>query len=316
MQKSEFRIGFSPDPGRDLKGLLEQQLMLVSRHCTAMSENPGESVHAIRRAFKRSRAILRLIRDAMGYAAWYRENRNIREMHQMLSPVRETNVFRHTLTHLTEKYPRLPGEEWFLNVTEEASMHHKTALSAIIENNTAEVIRLNVEKSAERIGHYRLTGEGFGIVEKGLARTYRQGRKHTGKVFSSSATPGELHELRKRANNLHHQVTLFRPVFPSMMKATSKTLNRLTDTLGEYNDLQHAREKLPAIINDSAAAQRKLEQLLEQITKEQESLQMKARLQAQKIYAEPAGQFTASIRAYWEAGTERQNPGKQNNKTN
>jgi CHAD domain-containing protein len=313
MKKSEFRIVFSPDPGRDLKGLLEQQLMLVSRHAAALPENPGESIHNIRRAFKRSRAILRLLRDSMGYAAWYRENRNIRDMHRLLSPAREINVFRHTLKHFTGNNTRLPGEKWFLYVAEETRVHQKNVLSALIENNTAEAIRLNVEKSAERIGHYPLSGEGFGSVEKGLARTYRQGRKLTRVVVGTDATPHELHELRKRANNLQHQVTLFRPVFPPVMKAASKALKNLTDLLGEYNDLQQASEKLPALIDDSEAAQRKLEQLLEQIKGEQDELHKKAGHQAQKIYAEPAGQFTARIRTYWEAWAEEQEALEQKN---
>ena len=300
MEKIKFRIGDPAHLETELKGMLEKQLILIGRYCTLAPEKPGEAVHEIRRCFKRSRAILRLIRDATGYAAYFRENRNMRDLHRRLTPAREADVFCQTLRDLRKNHHELLGDDWFLKVIDDVRDQARTELNQLLRDDTLEQISANVERSAERIGHYHLRGEGFAVIDGGLKRIYRQGQRLTHRAFFTQPDDMTLHNLRKRAKYLQYQVTLLRPLYPKLLKATAKSLQQLTDTLGNYNDRAEAKEKLPALVDGSNGSGGKLEVLFGRLTAEQEVLRGEARHLAQKIYAEKPGQFTGRIRTYWE----------------
>ena len=62
------------DTAYELKKTLELQLLYISSLFSPSLKDAGEAIHEARRSYKRCRAILRLMRDAMEYAAYCREN--------------------------------------------------------------------------------------------------------------------------------------------------------------------------------------------------------------------------------------------------
>ena len=300
MVKKKFRIKTLAHLDSELIGLLEQQLLLISQICMTEPDSHGKSVHRIRRSFKKSRAILRLLRDAIGYAAYYRENRALRDLHRKFSAARESNVLIHTLNDLRKNYPDLLGDEWYTKVIANAKEQHEAQLRAIHESATLKVTRENVEKSMVRIEQYRAKREGFDVIEGGLNRIYRQGQTLAHKAHTNNGDVTLLHNFRKRSKYLQYQVTMLRPLYPVLLKATAKSLRQLTDTLGYYNDYHLAKEKIPAMIRNTSSALKKPELLFNKLTEEQQDMLKEIRPLAYKLYAEPADQFTGRIRTYWE----------------
>jgi CHAD domain-containing protein len=81
------------------------------------------------------------------------------------------------------------------------------------------------------------------IVEQGLRKTYRQGRRRMRQVVANAETSDdEWHELRKRVKDLGYQVTLLKKV--KGIKPLLKKLDDVGTALGDARDLTLLRDSL------------------------------------------------------------------------
>ena len=232
MKKSKFRIGSSADTADELKKILELQLLYVSGLFSPSPEDAGEAIHEARRSYKRCRAILRLMRDAMGYTSYYRENINLREMQRDLSRIRDADVQCKLFSSLAESYPEFRRKTGFTRIIENARKNYDLEMNSFLETGKAAEISLYTRSKAEEIKQYELAGEGFKIIEGGLSRIYRQGREMGKMVFSQEADPYEVHAFRKRAKYLQFQLTYLRTIAKPLFKAMSTSMEQLTENLG------------------------------------------------------------------------------------
>ena len=72
--KPRFELDLSQNVKQNVLRMIHEQYDQIIFFCNARNVDPDKSVHEIRKSFKRLRAILRLIRDAIGYSTYYREN--------------------------------------------------------------------------------------------------------------------------------------------------------------------------------------------------------------------------------------------------
>src|SRR5262245_56233503 len=80
---------------REIEDLLAQ-LKAGPRHRTA--------VHEARKSSKKVRALIRLVRDAIGEKRYRRANQTLRDAVRPLAPVRDAEVLVHTLDQLGERF--------------------------------------------------------------------------------------------------------------------------------------------------------------------------------------------------------------------
>jgi hypothetical protein len=81
------------------------------------------------------------------------------------------------------------------------------------------------------------------IVEQGLRKTYRQGRRRMRQVVANAETSDdEWHELRKRVKDLGYQLTLLKKV--KGIKPLLKKLDDVGTALGDARDLTLLRDSL------------------------------------------------------------------------
>jgi len=97
------------------------------------------AVHEIRRTIKRFRAILRLIRDEIGYAAFYRENRFYRELSARLSPMRDEAVLRQTILKSGD------GQREFLRAKEKTRLQEvfRERIERSVKSSRFDTVALN-----------------------------------------------------------------------------------------------------------------------------------------------------------------------------
>ena len=81
-------------------GLIRHALGCIERPTC----DPGEDVHAVRTTLKRLRALLRLVRPAIGRMAFERENARLRKAAQRLASSRDAQVARQTLAGLRRSF--------------------------------------------------------------------------------------------------------------------------------------------------------------------------------------------------------------------
>ena len=98
-----FRITNRQSVKENIDRILLEQADYILGMCRTGPEDVHQSVHEIRKSIKRIRAVLRLIRDEIGYSTYYRENVAYRDINRSLSDLRTFNVLILILEKIREK---------------------------------------------------------------------------------------------------------------------------------------------------------------------------------------------------------------------
>lgn len=301
MKKRKFRIGSSADTAYELKKSLELQLLYISSLFNPSPRDASEAIHEARQNYKKCRALLRLMRDSMGYASYYRENISLRDMQRELSQIRDADVQSSLLIRLSERYPEYGRKTWFTRMIESAGKSFYLEMKHFLKTDKAADIARYTQTKAAKVKQWELSGEGFEIIEGGLSRIYRQGRDMGEMVFGQDADPYELHAFRKKAKYLQFQLTYLRTISRELFKAMSSSMEKLTENLGYYNDLHIAATRIQEYAEEHKLTHKKQEILLDKLREEM----LKAKSESKKIYelmyAEKPKHFINRIGNYWES---------------
>jgi CHAD domain-containing protein len=121
----------------------------------------------------------------------------------------------------------------------------------------------------------------------------------------AKGTAAAFHAWRKRTKDLRHQLRLFRPAWPRMIKGVEHELARLADLLGDDHDLFLLRETLqepaPAHAADAAAIRALIATRRAEL--QRASLSLGARLFPRKHRAP-----TALLARWWNIAAAEQTP--------
>jgi CHAD domain-containing protein len=199
---------------------------------------PDENtVHDVRVLMKKSRAILKLLRQNMGDEIFKREYSTLREVGRIMCSWRETSVLRKLLKNLKKRYPEVFSElsdnEKIKNILSPDG--NQKSSDQYMKNDVPVIIDL-LRKSEYRIRFISLHDDGshsirdsiedsFGLV----VRTYLSAR--------NNPRSANMHELRKKTKDLLFQLQFFRPLNPKTVRSLEKKLDLLGQSLGKYNDL-------------------------------------------------------------------------------
>ena len=74
------------------------------------------------------------------------------------------------------------------------------------------------------------------LFVEGMTRVYARARRLADKGLES-ADPAVLHEARKSVIHLRYQLDMLEPIWPALVGAWVKELQRLREVLGDFNDL-------------------------------------------------------------------------------
>ncbi len=200
---------------------------------------PDEAIHAARKALKRARAELRLLRDALGRSVYSRENAVLRDAARPLSRARDGKV----LLARVEEIARRRGAATELDATtlevvrRALRREHQGARDELADR--PGVLRSQLESLRallRRSERWPLRRRGLPVLGRGLKRTYARGRRALAAARAERSVVS-LHEWRKQAKYLWHQLQLFEAVAPRSLRAMARKAHRLSDYLGEDHDL-------------------------------------------------------------------------------
>ncbi len=197
-----------------------------------------EAVHEARKACKKVRALLRLVRDAVGKSRYREENTHYRDAARRISGLRDREAMLETLDKVADDLP-LPADR--LEALRMALVARRNeALSRMRADGEIESVARALREGLPRIADWPLPEEddqpGFRHFAPGLGRVYRRGRHCLAQARRSGDT-ATLHELRKRTKYLRHQLELLSAGCPEMLSAHEQLAHSLTDALGFDHDL-------------------------------------------------------------------------------
>jgi CHAD domain-containing protein len=305
----ELQVGESLAVG--LRRVALEQFDLILAGLTDPSSELDEAVHEARKAVKRLRAVLRLVRGSIGERAFRAEDQVLRSASSGMSGVRDAAVMVSAVDRIRLDYGALLASGVFIDL--DTRLQRRAALlrrrvlddEDLLRGTAMSLYRARsrfaawpTDPSDPRFGDRALRHR-FSSLSTGLAGTYRAGRRDMRNAYRDGRAES-FHAWRKRAKYLRHQVELLVPLWPEVLGGLARSLDSLGETLGDEHDLAELVtlvSQVPEVCPDPAVRSM-LVGLAQQRRRE---LQEAARGQGSRIYAEPAENFVDRLGRYWEA---------------
>jgi ribosomal protein S15P/S13E len=249
-------------------------------------EPPEQTIHETRKALKRTRALVRLQRQALGGKRYRRHNAALRQAGQQLAVARDAEVVVDTLDALIRRHPkqlanspgvaalraRLHSERQRVGAH---TRHGAPARALVLEQ--LRTTRLDLER-------WRPRQRDRTTARQGLHSIYRQGRRRRRRARKAN-TSESLHAWRKRVKDLRYVAEALE------LRQVARTADRLGETIGAEHDLwllsQRLRRHRKCFKGDQAA-RRALRRL---IAKRRQRLRKRAFKLGQQLYRQPPKRF-------------------------
>jgi CHAD domain-containing protein len=258
-----------------------------------------ETIHDTRKRLKRVRAVLRLLREAMGEKRYRRENAFIRDAARPLTELRDAKVLLDAFDEMAGKI-RNSAARSDLRPVREGLVESKREISRRLRADRRSIAKVQgcLRKARKRAQRWPVGRHGWSLLGPGLKRVYRKGRQSLTRAQSDSSVEN-LHELRKQAKYLWNDLRILEPAAPRLLAARIDALDRLGDALGDNHDHAALRDYLGrhcAELPGEAARE-----VFSRIDRQRRDLQKRALVVARRLYADKPKAFTSRVHEYWRA---------------
>lgn len=223
-------------------GLLAAGLAIVNdgREALASSErSDAETVHELRKAFKRWRAFLRLLAKPLAAPA---EQMRIeaRDLMRTLAGARDAQAALDALTDLEDHpdadQPSLSRRSLQTIRNRLLPVRDAAEQASVTPERRAELLAY-LDRAVQALETWPLPTIAFATVADGLTTTYRRARLQIPDKWQA-CDPEHLHTLRRRVVEHRHQMELFVPLWPRLGEIWVEEAQRLRGRLGSCQDLE------------------------------------------------------------------------------
>jgi hypothetical protein len=303
------------------------------------------AVHETRKALKRLRALLRLLRCELGEETLARETAALRDLAARLAGARDAEVRLATLQALIDCYPRRLGRRRGVEklLGRLAAEHERISRQTLAEPAVRLEVLAGLRAFRARASGWQLPERhGTRLIEPGLERIYRQGRRRYRRVARGRGDRvATMHEWRKRVKDLRYAAEMLQWQEPSgeggdgrrkgMRKGKGKgkgkgkrkpgadagelrRLARRADELGELLGDDHDLAMLATMLRDTdhkrgsgglRVGRGTRKTLLKLIARRRRELRKRALRKGERLYARRPRSFVRRVRAAHE-GARRQ----------
>jgi CHAD domain-containing protein len=267
-----------------------------------------EAIHDARKALKRLRALVRLLRGELGERHYKREHAILRDAARRLASARDAEVMVGTLDALLERHPRKLGRRRPLSELRKQLIAERAAAERATLGDRAmreEVLR-ELGGLRERVRRWDLPERpGIALVERDLQRIYRDGRERGRRVAGDRGGRGRgsgragkdgaraAHAWRKRVKDLRYAAEILgqRPL--------ARRADRLAELLGEEHDLVVLAGLLPPPGRapfKGKRGRRARKDLLARIERRRRRLRKRALREGERVYGRRPKKFVRRVR--------------------
>ncbi len=313
--KRDRRLGLRPgEPwGKELQRMALGQLDLALEALGRGEEIPDErAVHETRKALKRLRALLRMLESELGSGAYARESAALRDAGRALSGARDAEVMLATFDALIEhNRDKLAGRGGVIRLRgvllAERSHARKDALG---DPRVRTQVLAELHACRVRIAMWQIPDDaGSELVEAGLLRLYRQGRKRWRRARSGKGDRTRfMHQWRKRVKDLRYVLEMLQPTETprrenpkgkrgkrarrrllaarkdvKWLRREAKRADKLGELLGEDHDLAMLAQWIAAE-RESILRGRARKRILKLIARRRRKLRMRSLHQGERLY--------------------------------
>ena len=267
----------------------------------------SEDVHETRKNFKKIRTVYRLIRLNLGEDKYKYENSFFRDSGRILSDLRDSTVLIHTFDKLLES-SEIEMSNFDFSIFKNFLIEKHKNISASKHKKSQVINSLSTDLllARSRVFDWPMSGDNFKIIRKDLKRIYEKGQSAMYAVFSE-AIKENVHEWRKRVKDLWYSIRILNNLWPEIMSPLVNLLGKLSDILGDTNDLFLLKERIIANQNKFKDGQHTRE-LINFIDKRIIDLLRDARSIGRKVYSEDSKYFVGRMQNYFEIWRSEYNP--------
>ncbi len=291
-----------------------------------------KAVHETRKAIKRLRALLRVLRRELGERGFQHENTTLREIAGELSRARDATVMLATLDALIERHPRkLARRQGVLALRRRLAAESATAqrLTLADPHDRARVLG-ELHAFRWRVSAWSLPADAdIRLVAADLERLYRQGRARRRRVLRARRQRTlAMHRWRKRVKDLRHVAEMLdrrgsagarkgkssgsgrsrgsgrSDAAATHLRKLAARADELGELLGEEHDLavlaQHLRDGADARSGLWHTGPRTRKALLELIAKRRRKLRRRALRLGERLYGRKPAGFMRGVRSAYQ----------------
>jgi CHAD domain-containing protein len=254
------------------------------------------AVHAARKHFKRTRALLSLVEPAAQGTAARAGRKRLARTARKLASSRDAQVAVNTAEALKKEYGTGAPARAFsdlISFLKDRRDRVEEGLDTSSRKTVTDELRM-IKASLLKLG---LRGAAISDLLASASKTYRAGRRAMKDALKAGG--GEpLHEWRKLAQRHWRHTLLLKDVWPEEAKARTALARRLCDLLGQHNDLTVMQETILAnkVIFRSPGD---VKMVCDCIEAKQKRLLKKAASRGSRLYAEKPKAFAQRLRAHW-----------------
>jgi CHAD domain-containing protein len=262
------------------------------------AREPTVTVHDIRRAMKRWRAFLRMMRPILDDGT---ETLRVqaRDLSRKLTVARDAqsaiDAFQDAVEAGLDQPVALPPRS-LLTIQSRLEALRAEGERSIWNDERRREMSDYLTYASVHVAGWNLSAVTFGDIADTLSETYRRARRAIPHSWDDIAAE-ELHEFRRRVVEHRYQMELIEPAWPRLGRIWVEEAQRLRTRLGKYQDL--------AVLTLKAAPHQPLahwrSKLMPLIAFRQHEHAMAAKRVAARLFAEPPKAFRRRLEALWEA---------------
>lgn len=298
-----IQLRYDEDFSKGLKRLMIEECKTAIGYLdkSQTDEEKHQAVHEVRKAFKKIRGCLRLVRDHIDY--YKEENVWFRDWAREISDIRDATANIEILDALEKQYDSELYENAFDKLHKKLLQQREDyAEGAFHNDNLLKNLRQAIEEKVEVIPGWPLNIQTFDDIRPSLKRTYKRGYKGVKKAAKTGKIE-DFHEWRKRAKYLRYQIDVLNRTWPNMLEVYEDELHDITDFTGTLNDLQNLQHTINDLEEPFESREEKM--LFNAITqKHKKVMKRHALLKGKKCYFDDPSKFCDRMKVFWDTHLE------------
>lgn len=289
----KFKLNDSLESG--VRRIAVEQLDKVLAASSAGNER-AVWVHETRKALKRTRALLRMVRSGLDADTWDAENKALRNAARLLSPLRDRDILHSVMSRLAEDAGK-PLSSALARFGERVAADAAAGSGKVEATELLDEAVAALQAARERLSELQLAGDLADVLAEGMQACQRRGSRALALV-QDHATDTSLHELRKAVQTYWRQTALVEAAWPDVMGARVRSARGLAQILGDLQDLAVLAAAAEAA-DDEVLGSRDRARIVRACRHRQVGLEAVAVASATRIFALPGKSAGVELSRCW-----------------
>lgn len=279
-----------------------EQVDRVLAQFSAKTKQGNHAIHEARKAIKRLRALLMLIRPAIGKAAARHEEERLRNVARSLSGARDIQAMIDTAAKLADFDPDTGRSA----VAQRLRAHldeKRLAAEKALTGRVAAKAKKALKEARTSFKQLQFEEDGFGPVAFALERNFRKARQQYQLAYRSGEDEA-FHDWRKFVQRYWRHLQLISSCWPKGIQPHIVLASELSELLGDDHDISVLIELIHANADQLGNA-KNIEAYCEMCRRRQHELRLAAADSGARLFAEKPSAMMARLHSYWRTAERR-----------